>query len=615
MHKFSHIVVRWIAYVVILSALLACQSEKEVRFAFLTDLHVEPGNPNELALQKVIHEINSDDFDFVVITGDLSNMGSDAELKLLKENLDQIKVPTYVLPGNHETNWSESGGATYQTLFGDDRFYFEMHNYAFLGFNTGPYMKMGDGHVKREDINWLKKVLSVDNDQITISMAHYPLTEGLDNWYEVSETLKKRNVKLALCGHGHRLQLLNFNNITGLMGRALIGRSGDDIGYNIVTIKGDSVAVKEKLLGKPQKIYRRWSLSNTTQIDSLPKAPKPIDNNSVLSGDLVVEEIYSDEASVMGGFAFKENALTWLASDGVLKVYNALDGEFIWQKPLGKPQYSTPVLYDEMVICGTSQGFIKAFDLNSGIERWRCKVGSPVFSEGIIDGHDLYIAAGKSGFYRIDARSGEVIWHFNKVGGFVQAKPCIISSEIIFGAWDRHLYCLDKSTGHLKWKWSNGHKAILYSPGNVIPVVANECVFIVAPDRYYTVLDLHDGSVLYRSNEHKVRESIGVSTNMQLVFTKLMSDSIVAFPTQNIEDGSTWATNVGFGYDHNPCALIESDGIVYGGTKNGELFAVEIKSQNLLWRYKISNSAINKIECQNYLLVCTMDGKFMRVRI
>ncbi len=54
--------------------------QQSVSFAFLTDLHVSPGYASDSSLQKIVGEINKTDFDFTIITGDLTNTGSDAEL-------------------------------------------------------------------------------------------------------------------------------------------------------------------------------------------------------------------------------------------------------------------------------------------------------------------------------------------------------------------------------------------------------------------------------------------------------------------------------------------------------------------------------------------------------
>ncbi|MBR2084178.1 MAG: metallophosphoesterase, partial [Muribaculaceae bacterium] len=48
-----------------------------VRLAILSDVHVTPGNANEGKLREAVAEINAADVDAVMMTGDLTNEGSD----------------------------------------------------------------------------------------------------------------------------------------------------------------------------------------------------------------------------------------------------------------------------------------------------------------------------------------------------------------------------------------------------------------------------------------------------------------------------------------------------------------------------------------------------------
>ncbi|MDF1548347.1 MAG: metallophosphoesterase, partial [Bacteroidales bacterium] len=204
-----------------------------IRFAFLTDLHVSPGNVNELKLYDIVDEINSQNLDFVVVTGDLSNTGSNDELLAVQKALDNLQIPLYIIPGNHETNWSESAGMKFNEIWGDDHFDFVFKNNDFIGFNTGPFMKMGDGHVKNEDINWLKNRIKQFNttQNHLFAFSHYPLNDELENWAEVTQILKQGNCKIVFCGHGHKLSLFNFDGIPGIMGRALFMKKDQSFGY------------------------------------------------------------------------------------------------------------------------------------------------------------------------------------------------------------------------------------------------------------------------------------------------------------------------------------------------------------------------------------------------
>lgn len=52
---------------------------------------------------------------------------------------------------------------------------------------------MSDGHVPRDAVNWLDSTLSSLADSTPIIMVnHYPLDNSLDNWYEVTDRIRKK---------------------------------------------------------------------------------------------------------------------------------------------------------------------------------------------------------------------------------------------------------------------------------------------------------------------------------------------------------------------------------------------------------------------------------------
>ena len=88
------------------------------KFAILSDIHVTPGNANETKLKAAVEEINSSDVDYVLITGDLTNEGSDEQLRNVKSIFDRITKPQYVIPGNHENHWESECLQNLQRLVG-----------------------------------------------------------------------------------------------------------------------------------------------------------------------------------------------------------------------------------------------------------------------------------------------------------------------------------------------------------------------------------------------------------------------------------------------------------------------------------------------------------------
>ncbi|WP_291854649.1 PQQ-binding-like beta-propeller repeat protein [Marinilabilia sp.] len=599
----------------------ACNfSSGSFRIAHLTDIHVSPGSEAEANLIKAIDDINALEPDFVVVTGDLTNTGSNAELMAAKKVLDRLNVPYYAIPGNHETNWSESAGLKFNELWGNDRFIFTTDDFLFVGFNTGPYMKMGDGHVKQEDLKWLMRVLNnlEYKDKTLVSMAHYPLAEGLDNWNHVVDLLKEHDCRLTLCGHGHRIKLLNFDGIPGVMGRSLSSPQFDAPGYTLLELRNDSALIFNKQpsedVGDP---IISLSLFSPDTIKTLPISSRP--NYSVNSQYPGVEVMFElrDTASIFTGPCLvNDSLLVYGNSLGYVKGVRTSDKSILWERRYEGALFSTPVTNKKVVAFGNVQGEIIGLDVKNGREVWKVNVGTPVLAEGIVEDNALYIGGGQTAFYKIDMSDGRVIWKFDDIDGLIHGKPVVAEDEVVFGAWDRHLYCLNRQNGVLRWSWNNGNAVQLFSPGNVKPVIANGKVFIVAPDRFMTAIELKTGKEVWRTKKHQVRESMGISPDGKQVYAKLMNDSIISMSSRASIPKTLWAIDAGIEYDHNPCPVVAKDAWVAAATKNGLVTVVSSNGEKVLWKFKAGNSSINKMvpDDKETLWMTLMEGKIMRLK-
>jgi 3',5'-cyclic AMP phosphodiesterase CpdA len=129
----------------------------------------------------------------------VTEFGSDMELLLAKKILDELNKPWYIVPGNHDTKWSESGGNSFRRVFGSEAFAFRHNGYLFIGTNSGPNMRMGPGQLPRENIVWLDSVLSIQENKAMkiISINHYHTTASTTG---ASSPTGKEDVRLALCG-------------------------------------------------------------------------------------------------------------------------------------------------------------------------------------------------------------------------------------------------------------------------------------------------------------------------------------------------------------------------------------------------------------------------------
>ena len=599
----------------ILSLISLCVflSASATRIALLADVHVTPGNANDAKLRESIAEINGGDADVVVLAGDLTNEGSDVQLNNVKSILDALTKPLYVIPGNHELNWSQSAGKTFVDIWGSDRFVTQVDDLLIVGIACGPYMKMGDGHVKQEDLSWLDNTLRdrVKPGMKVISVNHYPLLPDLDNMNDYVRVLQKYPVAVHLCGHYHRFRYYEGVGIDGLINRALDMKNGD-YGYTLIDVVNDSIKQWNKKLGEIPVLVNAFPIKK--EIPQLTDVAPRI--NSLPEG-VTVDLIHADGASIFTRLAIDADNIYFGTSLGEAKAISKHDGSDPWHglAPRIGSQFSRPALSaDGNVYFPTISGGIKVLAANSGA------------IVGALDTHGLYVADGlvvddilyQGGYKTFKAwnlKTNQLLWSFDDIDNYCQAAPVVSGNDVIFGAWDTWLRCLDRKTGKLKWKWNNGKSANMLGPGNCVPVVTKDKVIIVAPDRYMTAINRKNGKTIWRVNDYKVRESLGVSADGKVAYAKTMDGEIVAVSTQGKKYKLLWVVDAKMGYEHTPCVVVESKGVVYAGSRTGVVVAIDPVSQKVLWHYKMGNSALNGFEIDDNgdVYASLIEGKIYRI--
>ncbi|UCS95343.1 PQQ-binding-like beta-propeller repeat protein [Echinicola marina] len=583
------------------------------KFAFVTDTHINDANPIPSEdLRLTVEDINSlEEIDFVLLTGDITEMGTDSEIEMAFDIISQLNVPFYIIPGNHDTGWSESGGVSFIREFGYDKFAFEHKGYKFIGTASGPYVRMSDGHIPRDAVVWMDSVLAATpKDQRIINVNHYPLDNSLDNWFELTDRLKQYNTQFSICGHGHRNKPYDFEGIPGVMGRSNL-RAKDEVGgYNIVEIKDDMAYFSERTPGQTTlDPWRKVALGARTFEDENFERP-----------DFSINEdyprvnkrwSYHSDANVISTPLVTDDLVVYGNSLGKVEALSNLTGELKWSFQTGGGIFSSPAKYRKQLIVGSGDGFVYALSLKDGQVIWKTKTGASVLGSPVIEDGRVYIGGSDGQFRALDANDGKEIWAFEGLGGPVVSKALVYNGKVYFGAWDKYFYALDQKDGSLSWKWSNGSPNRMYSAASCIPVAHDGVVYIVAPDRYITALNAENGEEFWRSNEATVRESIGISEDGNWVYGKTMNDEIVAFKTGKEKAELAWRMDCGFGYEHVPSMLIEKEGDVYFGTKNSAVYSINPKLREINWAHKVDNSMANTVSVidGHSLVVATMDGK------
>jgi outer membrane protein assembly factor BamB len=94
-----------------------------------------------------------------------------------------------------------------------------------------------------------------------------------------------------------------------------------------------------------------------------------------------------------------------------------------------------------------------------------------------------------------------------------------------------------------------------------------------------------------------------------------MNDFFYAFSASTPQPEKIWELNAAFGYDINSAMLVEKNGVVFYGTKNGLLFALDGKAGTIKWQHKLGVGVMNTVVplSSSRVLATDFDGKVVLV--
>lgn len=589
---------------------------QQLRFAHVTDIHIGASTSVE-DLTRTINDINKqNDIDFAILSGDITEFGSDEELIQAKSIVSKLNKPWYIVPGNHDSKWSESGNNSFVRIFGCEEFAFEAGGYLFIGTASGPNMRMAPGLVPHEQLVFLDSVLhAMENPQQPIIFVnHYPLNNSLSNWYKVIDLLKTRNIQACLLGHGHTNKQYNFEGIPGVMSRSILRARNETGGYNIVTIKHDTLFYNERTPAlKTHKAWCKIPLQNHHFQHDTTSYPRP---------DYSVNKLYpqisrlweiQDLSDIGTALTAHKNVFIYGNTAGRLVARDTQNGEIIWQFQTGGKIYSTPAISKNKVVFASTDNNIYCVDLKTGRECWRLTTPKSIVASPAIHKNTVYIGSSEGIFRSINLKNGKLNWTFSGVKNFVECKALVYQNKVYFGSWGNTFYALDTKTGELVWKREKYSNRML-SPAAVWPVAANGKIFIVAPDRHMTALDAQTGQEVWDSAKYSCRESIGISNDGELVYIKNMNEGNVdAFYTAANKQKLAWECPAELGYEIGPSPITELQNLVFIPTTEGTVCAIDKTTQRLAWKHKVSNALVNYILPinENEALVALLDGKIV----
>lgn len=592
------------------------------KFAWITDTHIGfDGADKELS--EVVGLINSfENVEFIVATGDITEKGLNSELEQAYSILSTLNKPLFIVPGNHDTKWSESGCTKFKELWEDDKFIHTSSNTVLIGMNSGITLQGGGGHYTPEDLRWLQDELAeIDTTKEIVFLTHHPLDDDIDNWYEVSNLLRDYNIKGILHGHGHKNKMLSYNGIPSAMGRSTLSKGKKSYGFTLVENSEDALVFYEVA---KDTLPNYWgTIHKNKKLDIPYHQPSQFNNNGTeilwqkdLNVSLSAEPLYWNDKVYVVDYS------------GLLTCYDS-SGTSLWDYDMFGDVISKPAIFEGVIAIATLQGDLAILNAKNGEQ-----IQTIGFDETIVAPLKIFNYTGSQNLLMpkhtsstaaiiISTATGKVIcydletlqehWINNDAQGMIQSEPIIIGNKLIYGSWDTHLYCIDNKKGNTIWNWKSS-KSFYYSPAACEPVTDGKNLYLTTPEKILSAIDLRQGVTIWQKKNYNGWESIGISKDKRKLFVKSLKDHfhvVSAITTNWVKD-----INMKYGIDTMPTTPIEWNDNILFGAKNGNVYLIDKKHKykSLLF---LGDARVHSVQQIGYnsFLASNMDGQIVIFKI
>ena len=219
---------------------------------------------------------------------------------------------------------------------------------------------------------------------------------------------------------------------------------------------------------------------------------------------------------------------------------------------VGSPIRGSPVVDDGVVYFGSTDGRLHAADARSGEVRWRFATGGAVDSTPAIDSGRIYFTS-RDGFLYSVSTAGKLAWRQplgrdlgpHNYWDYFLSSPTVHAGTVIVGSGDGSVRSFEARTGRLRWRFDAGARV------RSTPAVSDGYVVFGTMAGHVIALHERDGTLAWRFATDGVKRT----------FEEVGNDTTSVFTTAAI-----------------------SAGRVFIGARDGNLYAIDLRKGDLLWR-------------------------------
>jgi 3',5'-cyclic AMP phosphodiesterase CpdA len=189
-------------------------------FVIINDIHAVDDADGKWLNDVVLKSIREqpEKPDFLIIAGDLSEDGSTRQVNMVKDVVSSLKLPLYVVVGNHDYVPKTKDRTAYERAFPKSiNYHFEHKGWNFVALDSTDGVK-AQANVQPATLNWVDQNLKkIDKVRPMLLLTHFPLGPGVPNRSLNADALlarfKEHNLSCTFGGHHHGFTEKKIDNI------------------------------------------------------------------------------------------------------------------------------------------------------------------------------------------------------------------------------------------------------------------------------------------------------------------------------------------------------------------------------------------------------------------
>jgi outer membrane protein assembly factor BamB/tRNA A-37 threonylcarbamoyl transferase component Bud32 len=217
--------------------------------------------------------------------------------------------------------------------------------------------------------------------------------------------------------------------------------------------------------------------------------------------------------------------------------------------------------------------------------------GTPTIAKGIV-----LVGAYDNNLYALRPTTGEFIWKYAAEGGLT-GKPAVQEDTIYAGSEDKRVHAVSLSAGKVLWTY--------FTEGAVrsSPAVAEGHVFIGSDDNSLHAINALYGRRAWKTEVDGPVRSTPLANGERVYFGCESGDCYSVDLTGEIK----WKFHAKRAITSSPC---EANGLLYFGSVDNLLYALDLKSGWAIWRFRTGHAIISSPAIgQGLVIFGSADGR------